>query len=277
MNPVASAGNHQMLSLILFDNFISDLIDSNNKLENEETISQSTHWEKIESYYVNRLESLAKEIESSTIQNTKLSTVKDELLQDILQLHQKYKDLNIKNELLTRSIAEKENHISAFMYNQPQQQQQQQESSHHLVGVDLVDKPCTIPSSLTTETEISTIDVKLTPSSSTSHISPTPKKENSSSSHPGLFRQISLRLSSKKRRQQEDSNNNNNAEQQMDTSGPVITNTTPVINHIDTKVTTTPLIKPLLHPAAVMASPITPTLSHQHSSSSSKYKSAFKR
>ncbi|KAG2230997.1 hypothetical protein INT48_002776 [Thamnidium elegans] len=165
-----------------------------------------THWEKIESYYVDRLDALSKEIESSTLHNNKLTTVREELLAEILKLHQKSIDLNNKNESLIRSIAEKENHISAFMYQEP------------TVGVTLVDPPY----SLAPSTPVSN-----TPTASTS-TAPTPpvqypKKE------PGIFRQISLRLSSRKKRHHEETS--------LNISDPI-----PIASSSE----------PLLHPAAVV-------------------------
>ncbi|CAO3661778.1 unnamed protein product [Rhizopus stolonifer] len=143
------------------------------------------HWELIESYYVARLDSLQTEIEQNTIENHKLSKCRDELLKEVVRLTERSTELSLKNESLSRIIAEKENKVTAFMYQQqPEEQQQQQQQEP--VGVTLKDR------STATLPNIS-LEEKPLPSKS----EPRPKKE------PGIFRQLSLRLSSKKRRQQE--------------------------------------------------------------------------
>ncbi|CAO3650159.1 unnamed protein product [Mucor hiemalis] len=215
------------------------------------------HWERIESYYMKRMDSLAKEIESSTVQNTKLTVARDDLLQEILKLHQKSIELNNKNNSLIRSIAEKENQISAFMYHEQQPQQKVDGINSNIddntcyggvVGVTLIDKPYSIPSSsiCNTEEEVS-IEVNKSPPSNSA------KKENNGNTQPGIFRQISLRLSSRKRRQQEDSNN----AAPLNISQPITNNN----SHIQQNNSAIPHVsssEPLLHPAAVVASSITP-------------------
>lgn len=169
---------------------------------------------------MDRLDSLSREIESSTVQNNKLSAARDDLLDEILKLHQKSIDLNRKNESLIRSIAEKENHISAFMYE-----------PSPVVGVTLFDQPYTLPPPL------------ITPIIDSSPIDPprinVPKKE------PGIFRQISLRLSNRKRRQHEE-----NTATSLNISDPINT-----VRYNDSAIT--PIVsssEPLLHPAAVVTS-----------------------
>ncbi|KAG0733837.1 hypothetical protein G6F23_012959 [Rhizopus arrhizus] len=124
----------------------------------EEPVKQ--HWERIESYYVSRLDTLQREIEQSTTENQKLSQSRHELLKEVVRLSQKSTELSLKNEALTRIIAEKENKIAAFMYE----------------GVTLTDPPNVQP---------------VRPSKSEGEIRS--KKE------PSLFRQISLRLSSSRK------------------------------------------------------------------------------
>ncbi|GAA5798338.1 hypothetical protein HPULCUR_003740 [Helicostylum pulchrum] len=173
--------------------------------------SRETHWEKIESYYVDRLDALSKEIESSTLHNNKLTTVREEILAEILKLHQKSIDLNNKNESLIRSIAEKENHISAFMYQEPT-----------ALGVTLVDPPY----SLTPSTPVSNTP---TASISTARTPPVVENVQYPKKEPGIFRQISLRLSSRKKRHHEETS--------LNISDPI-----PIASSSE----------PLLHPAAVV-------------------------
>lgn len=219
-----------------------------------------SHWERIESYYVKRIDSLAKEIESSTAQNTKLTAARDELLQEILKLHQRSVELNNKNNSLIRSIAERENHISAFMYqeHQPQIKVDGNNSSNvddnsypgGIVGVTLVDKPYSIPSSSTciTEEEVSISNSEASKSPPSNNT----RKETSGNTQPGIFRQISLRLSSRKRRQQEDSNNASlNISQPLTSSNSHVQQTNGTIPAVSTS-------EPLLHPAAVVVSSATP-------------------
>lgn len=163
------------------------------------------HWELIESYYVSRLDSLQKEIEQNTIENLKLSKCRDELLREVIRLTERSTELALKNESLSRIIAEKENKVTAFMYNpssepiqpaqpleplQPSQLLQHTQQSTPAVGVTLKD-----PSSSDNLPNV-TINDDNKPEPSKSE--PRPKKE------PGLFRQLSLRLSTRKRRQKED-------------------------------------------------------------------------
>lgn len=174
---------------------------------------------------MNRLDSLSKDIESATEQNTKLSIARDNLLEEILKLHQKSIDLNRKNESLIRSIAEKENQISAFMYEPAP-----------VVGVTLYDQPYTLPppTTITPITEAPPIDPP--------RIHHLPKKE------PGIFRQISLRLSNRKRRQHEE-----NTATSLNISDPI----TSSVKYNNDSATITPIpssSEPLLHPAAVVTS-----------------------
>jgi hypothetical protein len=217
-----------------------------------------------------------KEIEASTLQNTKLSLTRDDLLKEVLKLSQKSIDLINKNESLSRSIAEKENHISAFMYNDQQQKQQQ---SRPVIGVTLVDQPYTLPLAPVVDESLNTFFTSSVSSSSynnndntghsnnnssnankplpttiTTTTSTAPKKEN----QPGIFRQISLRLSSRKRRQQDDSSNSNAAP--LNISEPINT-TAPNGNNIIPFVSSS---EPLLHPAAVVTSPSSSTPSSSH-------------
>lgn len=180
-----------------------------NQQYNAKSIEQQTnkssrnykyYWETIESYYVNRLNALEKDIETATQQNSKLSMAREELVQEVLKLHQKSINLNAKNDVLSRSIAEKENHISAFMYNQPTSSVQHQDNYGPMVGVTLVDQPLTTATSpptppLPPTTNTCTSNDIITPTDNISNIEVPVKKE------PGIFRQISLRLSSRKRRQ----------------------------------------------------------------------------
>ncbi|KAG0749868.1 hypothetical protein G6F62_008073 [Rhizopus arrhizus] len=171
--------------------------DSSNKMKQ--------HWELIESYYVSRLDSLQKEIEQNTIENLKLSKCRDELLREVIRLTERSTELSLKNESLSRIIAEKENKVTAFMYNppseptqpaqpleplQPSQLLQRLQQNATAVGVTLKD-----PSSSDNLPNV-TINDDNKPEPSKSE--PRSKKE------PGLFRQLSLRLSTRKRRQQED-------------------------------------------------------------------------
>lgn len=272
--------------------FYRTLVESGiNNDDRQEARPLEQYWEKIERYYIQRLDSLSKEIESSITQNTKLSVTRDELLKEILNLTQKSIDLTNKNELLSRSIAEKENHISAFMYNDHSKQQQQ----HHqipVIGVTLVDQPYTLPpidnnsneeptalvtspftsnctsssSSLNDNSIAKSTTAVNTPSTSIS--SSTPKKEN----QPGLFRQISLRLSTRKRRQQDDSNNNAAQKPALNISEPI--NTTPVNVNV---IPITSASEPLLHPAAVVASSFTSSSQSHYTLQQDTFDSSNKR
>ncbi|KAI9361564.1 Rho GTPase activation protein [Pilaira anomala] len=180
-------------------------------------VEKDSHWEKIESYYVHRLDTLSKEIETSTAQNNKLTEVRDELLSEILKLHQKSVDLNQKNESLIRSIAEKENQISAFMYQEP------------AVGVTLVDPPYSSTPSFTPHTPTSPLQQVETITTTTTTTNNT-KKEHHHHNSGGIFRQISLRLSSRKKRHHEETTS-------LNISDPI-----PIASSSE----------PLLHPAAVV-------------------------
>ncbi|KAI9482875.1 MAG: Rho GTPase activation protein [Benjaminiella poitrasii] len=149
---------------------------------NKRPNTKQHYWETIESYYVKRLNALQKDIETATQQNSKLSSARDEMVQEILKLHQRSIELSKKNDMLSQSIAEKETQISAFMYRQH-------------TPVTLVDNPSevavTSSSSLEDEQNIPT--------------TPKPTTHKKDPHQPGLFRQISLRLSSRRKRPQEES------------------------------------------------------------------------
>ncbi|RCI04186.1 hypothetical protein CU098_003904 [Rhizopus stolonifer] len=196
-----------------------------------------THWKTIEDYYRNHLNALQKEIEKATEQNQKLTDAREELVQEVLKLHKKSTELISKNEELTRTIAEKENHISAFMYHPLP------ETKEPIQGVTLVDKPYSPP---TPPPNTSSID---TPSE-TSKPSQEPEEQPKApvvNKEPGLFRKISLRLSTRKRRQQDDP--------PLQISEPINIPSPP--KSMDAIVPTTSVSEPLIHPAAVVAtSPI---------------------
>ncbi|KAI9280035.1 Rho GTPase activation protein [Sporodiniella umbellata] len=150
------------------DNILSE-VQKKNKAAN----SMKQHWEIIESYYVARLDSLQTEIAQNTAENHKLAKCRDELLKEVVRLTEKSTELSLKNESLSRIIAEKDNRVTAFMY-QP---------TPEVTGVTLEDQP-----------------VVLTPPED----KPLPCKSESKTvkKEPGLFRQLSLRLSAKKRKQE---------------------------------------------------------------------------
>lgn len=180
------------------------------------------HWETIEKYYLDRLNSLRQEIDTAMQQNSKLSSARDELVQEILELHQKSKELTIKNDFLSRSIVEKES--NPYAYNE----------QYYPVGVTLEDKPYTPPtppSPPTTSTHTS-----ITSSNSSEH----QQEDNKQPGKNGLFRQISLRLSTKKKRQHDDSvvpeNNKKNSTHSLE----------PIVSPAPSS------SEPLLHPAAVV-------------------------
>jgi hypothetical protein len=218
-------------------------------LDQQETTSSfdnsdlTVHWKTIESYYVSRLDSLHKEIETASQQNSKLTLAREELVQEVLKLHQKSMELSCKNEDLARQIAERENHISAFMYNQPPQQH----PYGSVVGVTLVDKPYSPPTpplppaTNTSSSLIVDINADLsTPVITNKQSSEPPSDEKLTvKKEPGIFRQISLRLSTRKRRQQQQ-------QQQEDASPLQISD--PIANNAVSS------SEPLLHPAVVISS-----------------------
>ncbi|KAI8385611.1 Rho GTPase activation protein [Blakeslea trispora] len=204
-----------------------------------------THWKTIEQFYVNRLDSLQKEIETAIQQNEKLSAARNELVQDILQLHKKSAELTMKNENLTKSITEKEKHA----------QQPPMHIRTEIRGVTLEDAPYTPPSPPEASDHI--------PQNVNSQASPENKSEHHLSEHqhkpspetvkqPGLFRKISLRLSTKKRRQED-------AQSPLQISDPLNAPAAIPAPASDAVVPTTSVSEPLLHPAAV----VTPYFDYQ--------------
>ncbi|KAI8887601.1 RhoGAP-domain-containing protein, partial [Backusella circina FSU 941] len=159
-----------------------------------------SHWETIEAHYINHLSTLQAEIQVCNSQKLQLSKTRDELLQNIIQLQQMTIDLTTKNEQLTRMIAEKENKVSAFMY--------QQSPPPPVVGVTLVDEPLPPPppvpahssntvvhpfssSSSILSSSIAAVDTPKPPVKI--NAAETPKKEL------GIFRQLSRRISGRRK------------------------------------------------------------------------------
>ncbi|CAO3697856.1 hypothetical protein G6F70_007418 [Rhizopus microsporus] len=139
------------------------------------------HWELIESYYVSHLNQLQKQIEQRSLENSRLTDIRDDLLKQVVRLTERSTELSLKNEQLSRLIAEKENKVTAFMYNQ---------QDHAVLGVTLEDPPA--PSIHSSNTSISDSYHKQ---------SGTSKSDIKIKREPGLFRQLSLRLSTRRRRQ----------------------------------------------------------------------------
>ncbi|KAI8992126.1 Rho GTPase activation protein [Mycotypha africana] len=193
-----------------------------NRIQDEDVLSVKEqllqHWETIEGYYIKRLDSLQKEINNATLHNEKLALAKEELVQNVLQLHNKSMELSIKNESLTRAIAEHQNRINAFMYNTGNYDSSNYKYAGYVDGVTLVDLPCsqqqssnsppsTPPSQQTNNDEflqpppaISITEPAVLNThaiaASTDITNKSPKKDSS----PGLFRQLSLRLSGRRKR-----------------------------------------------------------------------------
>jgi hypothetical protein len=180
----------------------------------------SSHWEVVEGYFVEHLASLQSEIEMCRKQKDQLTKARDELVQDVLRLNQKTVDLNTKNEHLTRTIAEKENKISAFMYEPSAEEEKLKKSNHRRsVGVTLTDTPCS-PEVATNNNDIIQSyvpdDRHSKPTAiSTSHnnntqdvtkIASPSKKENTT----GIFRQLSRKISRKKKNHDENTFQNSN-------------------------------------------------------------------
>lgn len=136
------------------------------------------HWELVESYYVSHLNQLQKQIEQKSLENSQLTDIRDDLLKQVIRLTERSTELSLKNEQLSRLIAEKENKVTAFMYNQQDQA---------VLGITLEDPPA--PSIHSSNTSISDSYHKQL-GTSKSEI----KRE------PSLFRQLSLRLSTRRRR-----------------------------------------------------------------------------
>lgn len=181
------------------------------------------HWETIEKYYVNRLESLQKEIDLAISQNMKLSLAREQLVKEILELHQTSIELNTKKKG-DDDILSKSNSTTTYY---PQ-------------GVTLEDKPYTPPTpplnpaqlSNDTSTDITSSIAPVieqqgetdTPASATSTLN-APK--------PGLFRQLSLRLSTRRKRRNEDTISNSSQSEKK------------IVPEASSS-------EPLLHPAAVL-------------------------
>lgn len=102
------------------------------------------------------------------------------------------------------------------------------------VGITLFDQPYTLPPPISPIVESPPIDT-------------TPTRINAPKKEPGIFRQISLRLSNRKRRQHDD-----NTATSLHISEPIGT-----VRHSESMIT--PLAsssEPLLHPAAVVTSTV---------------------
>lgn len=222
-----------------------------NSLDQQTNKSSRNHkyyWETIESYYVNRLNALEKDIETATQQNSKLAMAREDLVQEILKLHQKSMTLNARNDQLSRSIAEKENHISAFMYegNQPTSSVQHQNKNGPMVGVTLVDQPLSTsispptPPLPPTETASNEIISPAEPAAASTATEAPVKKET------GIFRQISLRLSGRKRKQQQQQPQQDEAQQ--NTSSP-LQMSEPITDAVSSSSSDS-----ILHPAVVISS-----------------------
>ncbi|KAI8647910.1 Rho GTPase activation protein [Parasitella parasitica] len=220
---------------------------------NKSSRNHKHYWETIESYYTRRLNALDKDIEAAIQQNSKLSMAREELVQEVLKLHQKAINLNAKNDALARTIAEKENHISAFMYNQPTSSVPHQDNYGPIVGVTLVDQPLT--------TAISPPTPPLPPAKLNTTINDTVMSTDIASNtdapvkkETGLFRQISLRLSSRKRRQ--------HPRQPQEESQPQSTSLLQISEPIKDDICP-PSSDSILHPAVVISSPQSNSRLHQ--------------
>lgn len=178
-------------------------------------------------------------------------------MQEILKLHQKSMALNARNDQLSRSIAEKENHISAFMYesNQPTSSVQHQDNYSPMVGVTLVDQP------LSTAVSPPTPPLPPKNTNGNDNISPT---ESAASATPaevpakketGIFRQISLRLSSRKRRQNQQQPQQEESQQHQSSSLQI---SEPITDAVSSSSSDS-----ILHPAVVISSPHSSNRLHQ--------------
>ncbi|GAN02985.1 hypothetical protein MAM1_0032d02435 [Mucor ambiguus] len=244
-------------------------LDTLEQQTNRSSRNLKSYWETIESFYVSRLNALEKEIETATKQNSKLSMAREDLVQEILKLHQKSMALNARNDQLSRSIAEKENHISAFMYqsNQPTSSVQHQDNYGPMVGVTLVDQPLS--------TAISPPTPPLPPTDAISNDSIPPAEpaaaptaiETPIKKETGIFRQISLRLSSRKRRQQQQQPQQEETQQHLSSSLHISEPLTDAVS--------LPSSDSILHPAVVISSPQS---SHQfHQQADDNANDSFKR
>lgn len=250
-------------------------MDSMDQQTNKQSRNHKYYWETIESYYIKRLDALEKDIETATQQNSKLSMAREDLVQEILKLHQKSMTLNARNDQLSRSIAEKETHISAFMYegNQPTSSVQHQDNYGPMVGVTLVDQPVS--------TAISPPTPPLPPADTTSNESIPPAEQAPASAQAatetpvkketGIFRQISLRLSSRKRRQQQQQQQPQQEETQQHPSSSL---------HVSEPITDAVLSSSsdsILHPAVVISSPYNNNRLHQQADDDNDANTIFKR
>lgn len=232
-------------------------LDSLEQQTNKPSRNHKYYWETIESYYIKRLNALEKDIETATQQNSKLSMAREDLVQEILKLHQKSMTLNARNDQLSRSIAEKENHISAFMYerNQPTSSVQHQGNYSPMVGVTLVDQPLS--------TAMSPPTPPLPPTDATSNESIPPAEpapaptatETPVKKETGIFRQISLRLSSRKRRQQQQQPQQEDIQQHPSSSLHI---SEPITDAVSSSSSDS-----ILHPAVVISSPHSSNRLHQ--------------
>ncbi|KAK4520570.1 Oligopeptidase A [Mucor velutinosus] len=244
-------------------------VDTLEQQTNKSSRNHKYYWETIESYYVNRLNALQKDIETATQQNSKLSMAREDLVQEVLKLHQKSMTLNARNDQLSRSIAEKETHISAFMYgsNQPTSSVQHQDNYGPIVGVTLVDQPLSTamsppappspPADITNNESIPSTEPATAPTATEAPV----KKET------GIFRQISLRLSSRKRRQQQQQPQQEETQQHPSSSLHI---TEPLTDAVSSSSSDS-----ILHPAVVISSPHSSNRLHQQADEDSS--TSFKR
>lgn len=184
-----------------------------NEIQGNSKMGIADHWELIESYYVSHLNQLQKEIEQRSLENSQLADIRDELLKEVVRLTQRSTELSLKNEQLSRMIAEKENRVTAFMYNQ---------QDNPVLGLTLEDPPA--PS-------INSFNTSISDSHSYHKQSDTIKSETKLKREPGLFRQLSLRLSTRRRK---------------DDSGKVSR------PEADETAKENPVSEPVLHPAMVV-------------------------
>lgn len=245
------------------------LHNSNSKPTNEQETNNfdsglTLHWKTIESYYISRLDSLHKEIEIASEQNSKLSLAREELVQEVLKLHQKSMELGCKNENLARQIAERENNISAFMYSQPSPQSLPEQHPYgSVVGVTLVDKPYSPPTPplppTTNHSSSQIVDINSdlsTPATNNQSLVTEQQASNSDEKltvkkEPGIFRQLSLRLSTRKKRHQQQQ------QQESAQQSSVLQISDPIVNPTNTAIPAVSSSEPLLHPAVVISSSFT--------------------
>ncbi|KAI8883238.1 RhoGAP-domain-containing protein [Backusella circina FSU 941] len=183
----------------------------------------SSHWEVVEGYFVEHLTSLQSEIEMCRKQKDQLTKARDELIQEVLRLNQKTVDLNSKNEHLTRTIAEKENKISAFMYEPSAGEENSKKSNgrRSVVGVTLTDAPYSpevatnnndiiqsyVPDDGRSKPAVITISQHSNSNQDATKVASSSKKENTT----GIFRQLSRKISRKKKNHDENTSQNSNS------------------------------------------------------------------